>query len=274
MPAVPASVPQSAPPAWRPDRSLGVFETMLVLDGRPVELDAHLARLTASLEALFPRHSPPPLDVPSLKYPYGPASEGTSAPPGESALRIAIAPDEHNGLGVTVERRAAPRGDFLVHGSRKAPRAQISLHTLPVPGGLGAHKWTDRSLLDEAQADLAEDTIPLIVDADGSALEASRANVFVVRDGALLTPPADGRILPGVTRKRALGIAARLGIEIEETGVSRDDLLAADEVFLTGSVRGIERVRELDGAPLGDHTQVTERIATELHRAWAGAEFG
>jgi para-aminobenzoate synthetase/4-amino-4-deoxychorismate lyase len=258
----------------RPDPAQGVFETMLVLDGRPVELDAHLARLRSSLATLYPHLTPPPLDVPSLKYPYGPTSEGTSAPPGESALRIAIAPDEHNGLGVTVERRTAPRGDFLVHGSRKAPRAQISLHTLPVPGGLGAHKWADRSLLDEAQADLAEDTIPLIVDADGSALEASRANVFVVRDGALLTPPAGGRILPGVTRMRVLEIAAGLGVDEREATLSREALLAADEVFLTGSVRGVERVRDLDGAPLGGRAQLTERIAAELHRAWAGAEFG
>ena len=75
-------------------------------------------------------------------------------------------------------------------------------------GGLGEHKWVDRSLLDEAQAALPAGALPLIVDADGAVLEASRANLFAVRDGALFTPPLDGRILPGVTRARVIEIAA------------------------------------------------------------------
>ena len=78
-----------------------------------------------------------------------------------------------------------------------------------VPGGLGPHKWRDRTLLEAHEAD-DPDTIPLLLDADGLVLEASRANV-VVRDagGALHTPPADGRILPGVTAARPAPARAR-----------------------------------------------------------------
>lgn len=267
MPGVPASISRSAPPAWRPDRSLGVFETVLVLDGRPVELDAHLARLEASLTALYPGRTLPPLDVPSPKRPYGSIRDGTFV----EALRIAVAPGAGGGLTPTLERRRAA-GRFAPDNGGELTSEAVSLRSLTLRGGLGAHKWADRSLLDEAQANLADDTIPLIVDADGAVLEASRANVFVVRDGTLGTPPADGRILAGVTRMRVLEIAAGLGIDIEETRVSHDDLLGADEVFLTGSVRGIEPARRLDGAPLAGGGEIAGRIARALRRSWAGAE--
>ncbi len=102
-------------------------------------------------------------------------------------------------------------------------------------------------------------------------LEASRANVFAVRDGALLTPPLDGRILPGVTRMRLLELAAENGIEARESALTRDDLFAADEVFLTGSVRGIERVRALDGVPLPANGDIAAHLDAKLRRAWVGA---
>ena len=71
--------------------------------------------------------------------------------------------------------------------------------------------------------------LPLIVDADDTVLEASRANLFAVRDGALFTPPLDGRILPGITRMRGVEIAGDLGMELEDR-LSPGDLLGADEV--------------------------------------------
>jgi para-aminobenzoate synthetase/4-amino-4-deoxychorismate lyase len=147
-----------------------------------------------------------------------------------------------------------------------------------VPGGIGEHKWADRSLLDEAQAGLPADSLPLVVDEDGAVLEASRANLFAVRDGALFTAPLDGRILPGITRRRVLELAAGPGIETREAPLTRSDLLAADEVFLTGSVRGIEPAVSLDGSSLAGAGPLARRLAAELRRAWtrteAAAAFG
>jgi para-aminobenzoate synthetase / 4-amino-4-deoxychorismate lyase len=149
---------------------------------------------------------------------------------------------------------------------------RVALRTLPLPGGLGAHKWADRSLLDAAQAGLPADSLLLIVDTDGAVLEASRANLFAVRNGSLFTPPLDGRILPGITRMRVLEIAESIDIELREEPLTRSDLLAADEVFLTGSVRGIECVRDVDGAPLSGGGAVTDRLAGELWQVWARAK--
>lgn len=240
----PRQVADGSAARQRPDPDQGVFETLLVLDGRPVELDAHLARLHASLAELYPGNAPPPLDMP--------------AGDGPSAIRITVAPAGDGRLGAQAEIRGAHFG------------GEISLHSLRVRGGLGPHKWADRTLLDEAQAGLPADSLPLIVDTDGAALEASRANLFAVRDRALFTPPLDGRILPGITRMRVLELAGEVGIDAYEAELSRADLLAADEAFLTGSVRGIERAKSLDGAPLQSRTEITDRLATELWQAWTG----
>jgi para-aminobenzoate synthetase/4-amino-4-deoxychorismate lyase len=144
-----------------------------------------------------------------------------------------------------------------------------ALHSLAVPGGLGAHKWRDRSLLDHAQARLGG--LPLVVDIDGSVVEAARANVFAVRDGALFTPPLDGRILPGVTRARVIELAKSAAIPVHEQPLRRDDLLGADEAFLTGSVRGIEAAASLDGAALPGGGPLAEQLAAGLRRTWLGA---
>jgi len=169
---------------------------------------------------------------------------------------------------VRIERRGGAPGAFVSLSGRKGAGNAVSLRSLRLAGGLGAHKWGDRSLLDAAQAELPAGTLPLIVDEDGAVLEVSRANVFAVHDGALSTPPLDGRILPGITRMRVLEIADALGIETRERGLGRNDLLAADEVFLTGSVRGIERVEALDDTPLASRGGVARRLAAELWRAW------
>lgn len=265
----------AVPDPRRPDPDHGVFETLLVLDGRPVELDAHLTRLADSLAELFPDRPAPDLsefDPPVEKGPYGSLSAGTSAAPlpGDDALssmRVTVAPNRAGELEARIAIR--PVKQELVFDRRL-----VALHSLPLAGGLGAHKWADRRLLDQEQSRLSPDALPLVVDRDGTVLEASRANVFAVRDGALFTPPTDGRILPGVTRMRAIEVATAAGLETREAELSRESLLTADEVFLTGSVRGVERVRELDGIELSERGGVDSLIATELRRNWISVQVG
>ena len=250
---------------WRPDPSKGVFETLLVLDGHPVEPDAHLVRLRASLTALYPH-----LDGPTVGRLLGGSPAGRRA----EALRTTVAPQGRGGdLVAKVERRAAS-GRFATESGSRSTTRPVALRSLALAGGLGPHKWADRSLLNEAQAGLPEGALPLIVDEDGTVLEASRANVFAVRGGVLLTPPLDGRILPGVTRMRVLRIAETLGIEAREEPLWRDDLLTADEAFLTGSLRGVEPAVALDEEWLAAGGEITERLAAELYRAWTDLHKG
>jgi para-aminobenzoate synthetase / 4-amino-4-deoxychorismate lyase len=238
----------------RPDPRKGIFETLLVVDGRPVELDAHLARLAASIEVLY-----------GTAAATDPGEEITERARGLDLgrLRATLAPGA-NGL-LTTEIVTAEVDPAVVF---PGPERAVSAHTLLLEGGLGAHKWVDRDLIDETEARLPADAVPLLVDHGGAVLEASRANVFAMRGETLETPPADGRILPGIARRRVLRAAEAAGLRSREIELTIGDLMAADEVFLAGSVRGVEPVRAIDGVELGRRNDAGSRIGAELRRAW------
>ena len=82
-------------------------------------------------------------------------------------------------------------------------------------------------------------------------LETAEGNLFALRGGELRTPPADGRLLPGVTRALVLEAAARLGVRTEVSPLLRADAQAADALLITSAVSGIRTVRMLDGEPVG-----------------------
>ncbi|NPV71154.1 MAG: D-amino-acid transaminase [Firmicutes bacterium] len=87
---------------------------------------------------------------------------------------------------------------------------------------------------------------------DGFVTEGTNTNVFVVEDGAIVTPPLTNYILPGVTRRAVLNLAARLAIPRREEPVSVDRLFAATAVFLTGTTTEVMPVVSIDGRPVGD----------------------
>ena len=98
-----------------------------------------------------------------------------------------------------------------------------------------------------AEAGLAADEQLLLVDADGSVLETDRANVFALVSGVLRTPATDGRILPGIMRARVLAAARLAGLPVTEGRLVLAELLAADEVLVTNSIRGVLPVLAADG---------------------------
>jgi para-aminobenzoate synthetase/4-amino-4-deoxychorismate lyase len=235
----------------RPDPRAGVFETLLVVRGRPLELDPHLARLGASVRELH--GGPPPADA---------RERLRDAASGAELARMRM--DVGEGAGAAI--RVVPVDAAIV-----LPPWERGAELVPVvvEGGIGRHKWADRRLLDRAEAE-ASPRQPLLVDADGSALETSRGSLFAVADGALATPALDGRILPGVTRERVIALAGELGIPVREEPLPLDRLAEADEAFLTGAVRGIEHVRACAGVREWAGGELTARIAAELRRAWLG----
>jgi para-aminobenzoate synthetase/4-amino-4-deoxychorismate lyase len=99
-------------------------------------------------------------------------------------------------------------------------------------------------------------------------LEVSRGNIFVVRDETLLTPAADSRLLPGVARRRIIEVATEVGIPVREQAVSAGDIAEADEVFASGSLRGVEPVRTYAGVRQWEQGALTPRISAALRRRW------
>jgi D-alanine transaminase len=85
----------------------------------------------------------------------------------------------------------------------------------------------------------------------GEIAETAGANVFMVKDGTVLTPPLDAGILPGVTRQLVLDLAPGLALTVREEPVSVKDLLAADEVFITSTLKEVLPVATIDGRPVG-----------------------
>jgi para-aminobenzoate synthetase/4-amino-4-deoxychorismate lyase len=177
-----------------------------------IELGAHIARLAASVSELFGTRLAPTVAQRA-------EAEAAAFGPGRGRLRI----DADGDGAVEVRVSAAPA----------APGEPVRLVPFVLPGGLGAHKWRDRHLLEVLSA-RARGGVPLLVDTDGVVLEAAYANVWIrVRDG-LRTPPADGRILPGVTRAALLASDPTA----REDTITLERLESAEAVFLTSSIAG------------------------------------
>jgi para-aminobenzoate synthetase/4-amino-4-deoxychorismate lyase len=234
-----------------PDTSKGVFETMLVVNGEPLELESHLSRISTSVAELYGVQLP--TDAVAIVA-------GVAAGISLGRLRLDAVPTGHE-LGLDAVARTIEAGIVnprLVDGSDLVP-----FRTNPPTG---SHKWGDRRRLEILES--AETTaVPLLLTNSDEVLETSRGNIFIVSGDTVTTPPLDGRILPGVTRAIALELAAAQGLQTRERTLGIDALLAADEVFTTGSIRGIEPVSSCAGVDW--HREViTPMLAEGLRRRW------
>jgi branched-chain amino acid aminotransferase len=115
-----------------------------------------------------------------------------------------------------------------------------------------------RELAAEAGADEA-----LRLDADGNVAECATANLFIVRNGRVVTPPLVG-ILPGVTRARVLAWCSANGVVAAEETITLGALGAADELFATSAVRGVVPITRLDGSPR-PRGAITSQIADAIN---------
>ncbi len=92
----------------------------------------------------------------------------------------------------------------------------------------------------------------ILLDAEGYVSEGSGENIFIVKNGVLITPPVYSSILEGITRDTVIRIAREmLGVEVFERRIRRAELYVADEIFLTGTAAEIAPVIEIDGRPIG-----------------------
>jgi para-aminobenzoate synthetase/4-amino-4-deoxychorismate lyase len=247
-----APVPALAGGADRPDAALGVFETLLARGGSPIDARAHVARLERSVSALYGQELPENLHARL-------AAAAAAAPLQRLRVTAVAAPD--------AEAIAGPSRFALVDieaeplAAEPQPEA-VTLAPALLPGGIGAHKWRDRRLLDELERRL--EAVPLLVDLDGDVLEAAFANLFIVEGTHLITPPLDGRQLPGTVRARVLALHPA-----REERLSLDRVAAADELLLASSVRGIYPARLSDGPE--PRFQLGARLRTALREDSLGA---
>ncbi|HKG90643.1 MAG TPA: aminotransferase class IV, partial [Gemmatimonadaceae bacterium] len=127
--------------------------------------------------------------------------------------------------------------------------------------GLKTLAYTD-SVLALAEARAAGSDEALLLDTEGHLSEASASNVFLCAGGRLETPPCSCGALPGITRAAVFDCAAALGVACVEREITFAELCAADEAFLTSSLREIAPLVKVDDRTIGDGTPgpLTRRV--------------
>jgi branched-chain amino acid aminotransferase len=137
---------------------------------------------------------------------------------------------------------------------------RIAPNTLPALAKAGANYMNSQLIRMQAQVDGYAEAIAL--DDSGRVSEGSGENIFVVRDGRILTPPIGSSALLGITRDSILTLARELAIDVVETPIPREMLYVADEIFFTGTAAEVTPIRSVDRIQIGTGRRgpVTERL--------------
>ncbi len=129
------------------------------------------------------------------------------------------------------------------------------------------------SALAKTEAQLNGFDEAIMLSSDGHVSEGSAANIFVVKNGKIVTPDPSQNVLEGITRRTLAAMATNeLGLTITERALDRSELYAADEIFLTGSAAGLAFVRSVDHRTIGDGTMGP--VARELTRLFDDMTYG
>jgi 4-amino-4-deoxychorismate lyase len=234
----------------------GLFETVLVRAGRPRFLETHLARLGRGLAAL------------NMSFDFEAALRAEIEQAGTRAPPLAV-------LKIIVTRGSALRRGYAPQDAR--PRRILSLWPAgPTPPQAVALRLASLRVADfspfaglkhlsrlenvMAAAGCGTDCFDVIMcDVNGQVVSASAANVFIVRDGGLVTPPVDRRGVAGVMRSIVLREASRLEIPAHEAQLTPADLQAADGVFLTNARIGVVPVSRV-----GEHAVTMSPLVSRL----------
>jgi len=250
----------------------GVFETLRAYDGKIFRLGEHLRRLYQSARYFH-------LTIPS-------SSEGLSDLCYETLSKSGL---ENAYLRVTVSRGAGGRG--IDPEGCKDPTLSIIAKAVPLypqecyETGMATkivriEKTSDNALSSQvkccnylnnilAKIELNQEGLleGFLLNSKGFIAEGTVSNVFIVKRGRLLTPsPANG-CLQGITRNAVIEIAgSRCGIAVEEGDLTRNDLYAADECFITNTIMELMPVKSVDGRRIGSATpgSMTQRLSREF----------
>jgi branched-chain amino acid aminotransferase len=141
---------------------------------------------------------------------------------------------------------------------------RIAPNTLPALSKAGANYMN--SQLIRMEADINGYSEGIALDSNGYISEGSGENIFVIRDGKILTPPLGASVLPGITRDSVIRLAEHLNIPVIETIIPRELLYIADEVFFTGTAAEITPIRSVDRIVIGEGHRgpVTEHLQREF----------
>ena len=248
----------------------GVYEVIPVYGRKPFRMPHHLARLQRSLDGI------------RLANPHGDADWTALVetiierqPFDDQAVYLqvtrGVAKRDHTfpaGVAPTVFMMSNP----LVTPSREQVEGGVAVVTAEDNRWLRCDLKTTSLLGNVLMRQLAADAnaVEAVMFRNGFLTEASASNVMVVRDGVVVAPPKDNLILPGITYDATLEVTRAAGVPLEIRPVSRDDALAADEMWLSSSTKEVLAVTTLDGRPFaGGHPGPVFR---RIHAAFQSAK--
>ncbi|MCB1331299.1 MAG: branched-chain amino acid aminotransferase [Maritimibacter sp.] len=251
-----------------------VFDGARYVEGIAPDLDKHLARVNRSAEALMIRPTVSVEEMLEIVW------EGLRLYPADAPVYIrpmywgidsgmlGILPSEEaTGFAVCLEEIAIAPANATTTLTRTRFRRPV-LEDAVVNAKAGSLYPNNARMIAEVKAKGYGNA--LVADALGNVAESASANVFMVKDGVLFTPIANGTFLSGITRARHIANARAAGIEVHETVLSFADFETADEVFLSGNMHKVTPVTEFDGT-FYEHGPVTKRLRA-LYWDWAHSD--
>ncbi len=255
-----ASVPVSNPAFLH---GVGLFETLRTYDGKPFRLAEHVERLTRSAARLNMPIGDSAEKIPAAVQQVLEANQLSNA-----RVRITVTPpgstDEPHHVTLLI-RAEATRGYPAELYERGMTVCVVSQYRQSKLDPLAGHKTTSYfpklvALRDAQDRQCGEG---LWFTPDNFLAEGCMSNVFIVSGGCLKTPTVDTPVLPGITRATVIEIAKREGITVDQTDCTIEDLLKADEVFLTNSVMEVMPVSRIERHPVNKEKigDTTKRLA-------------
>ena len=173
------------------------------------------------------------------------------------------------GCPVSVALIAFPRGEYLgKDGIERGVRVMFSttrrFHSSMIPTAgkaCGQYINSVRAVQEAFRRGYDE---AILLNVDGNVAEGSGENLFIVKNGKVITNDADASILMGITREAILQVVSDLGMPVEVRNMSQKDVLTADEVFFSGTAVEVTPIREVDNTVIGNGRRgpITEKIQT------------
>ncbi len=259
----------------------GVYEVMRTYRGRPFLFDQHLKRMRASAERISLTLPMSDSEVARsiadsiAAYQAGP---GTGEPPTEYYIRMLVTRgigdmtyNPSSSLAPTIVIIVKPLGPTPAEVYEQGVKVALVSVVRNHPSSLDPHIKSNNLLnsalaMQEAMRKGAFES--LMRNHRGEIAECAQSNIFIIRNGRLITPPLSAGILPGITREFVLGLAPSVGVPAEEQTLRDADLFAADEAFLSVTTREIVPVVSVDDHTIGDGKPgaLTRRLRAELQR--------
>jgi len=249
----------------------GVFEGIRAYNGLIFKLEEHLDRLYNSARAIMLKI---PLDKKEMKEAVlmtVRANKLTNA-----YIRLVVTRGKGD-LGLDPRKCPRPTVFIIASTIKLYPRELYykGLEVITVPTNRNTVSAIDpqikslnylNNILAKIEANLVEVPEAIMLNKDGYVLECTGDNIFIVRNGVLITPPTYLGVLAGITRNTVLELAGKLKIDVREEVFSRYSLYNADECFLTGTAAEIIPVVRVDGRVIGDGRP--GRISLRLMKAF------